>query len=122
MSRSIDAQAISATHKLEREKRLAITLADAAGRETEVTLTSELAAALARVLGEFAAASKPGGAAATKMPSAFAIGAGRYEPVVLVRFEDDAPYGLAPREALRLGRALIAQAQDMAAMPAPLKQ
>lgn len=125
MTEPFAAQAIVATRAESAADRLAITLCDGMGREHTLTLAAETAVALALVLGEFARSARPATssqALPTKMPSEFAIGAGRFEQVVLVRFEDDVPYGLAAEEALRLGRALIAEAEQLAGAPAPLRQ
>lgn len=99
--------------------RLDITLASRAGRQLTVRLTPEVAAAIARLAGEFAHAAQPGAPSLTKLPSEFAIGSGVHDPVVLVRFENDAPYGLSPDTALRLGQALIEEAEHMSLRPAP---
>ena len=56
------------------------------------------------------------------MPDSFAVGSGRYEQVVLVRFEDDVPYGLRAAEARLLGEALIEQADEMAGAPVLMRQ
>ncbi len=125
MTEPFAAQAIVTTRAESAADRLAVTLADTMGCERTLTLTAETAAALALVLGEFARSARPASssqALPTKMPSGFAIGAGRFEQVVLVRFEDDVPYGLAAEEALRLGHALIAEAEQLAGAPAPLRQ
>ena len=106
----------------ENDTRLAVTFADCAGREMTLTLTPEISAALAKLAQAFAQSAGTSGILPTKMPSGFAIGSGRYEPVVLVRFEDDTPYGLSAREAQRLGEALIEEARQMAGVPAPLRQ
>lgn len=99
--------------------RLEITLGGRGGRECIVTLTPEVAAAIARLAGEFAHQAEPGGLSLTKMPSDFAIGTGLHDPVVLVRFENDTPYGLSAETALQLGQALIKEAGQMAVQPLP---
>ena len=119
------AQSIVTTRGGSAADRLAITLADATGRHWTVSLGPETATALARVLEEFARCAKATSGSPlspTKMPSGFAIGAGRFERIVLVRFEDDVPYGLAADEARRLGEALIAEAEQLDGAPAPLTQ
>jgi len=116
------AEAIAADVVERDQRRLSITLSDATGRETAVSLTPEVAAALARIAGEFAQHAEAGDPTPTKMPSGFAIGSGRFEPVVLIRFEDDVPYGLSADHAIRLGRALIAEAKQMTSQPSGLRQ
>ncbi|MEZ5898085.1 MAG: hypothetical protein R3D51_01195 [Hyphomicrobiaceae bacterium] len=125
MTQTFAAQSIVSTRGESPSDRLAITIADAQGREKTVTLSAEMASALAHVLSEFARSSDARAASSvlpTKKPAGFAIGAGRYEPIVLVRFEDDVPYGLAAEEALRLGHALIAEAEQLFDAAVPLRQ
>lgn len=120
-TKTFRAEAITADTR-EDAARLAVTFADAAGRETTLSITPEIAAALAKLAQAFAQSAPASGILPTKMPSGFAIGSGRFEPVVLVRFEDDTPYGLSAGEALRLGEALIEEARQMASVPPPLRQ
>jgi len=125
MTQTFAAQAIVSTQGESASERLAITIADAQGREKTLTLSAEMASALAHVLGEFARSADARAASSvlpTKKPAGFAIGAGRYEPLVLVRFEDDVPYGLAAEDALRLGHALIEEAEQLVDVPVPLRQ
>lgn len=102
--------------------RLLITLADAKGEELTISISTEVAGALARLTSPFMQDPEPGELTPTKMPSEFAIGTGRFEPIVLIRFENDVPYGLSADHAMRLGRALISEAKQMAAQPPPLRQ
>ena len=99
--------------------RLEITLGGRGGQECIVSLTPEVAAAIARLAGEFAHQAGPGGLSLTKMPSGFAIGTGVHDPVVLVRFENDTPYGLSAETAVLLGQALIKEAGQMATQALP---
>jgi hypothetical protein len=52
------------------------------------------------------------------VPSDFSVGRGRFEQVVLVRFENDVPYALAPAMAAELSRELAEEAADVALTPA----
>jgi hypothetical protein len=99
--------------------RLEITLGGQGGNQLALSLTPEVAAAVARLAGEFAHHAEPGRPALTKMPSEFAIGSGVHDPVVLVRFENDTPYGLSAETAMALGQALIDEAEQMATQPQP---
>lgn len=102
--------------------RLGISLADASGRTLNLRLTAELSAALSEVLRDFSTKTASPSAALTKKPDGFAVGTGKHESVVLVRFEDDTPYGLSPREAVVLGRALIEQAELLRNRPSLVLQ
>ena len=86
---------------------LEITLADQAGRPHTVSIARDLAHSLAGALEEFARMGPGAASISTKMPKTFAVGTGRYERVVLLRFEDDIPYGLDADQAAELGHALI---------------
>lgn len=99
--------------------RLEITLGGRGGRECAVSLTPEVAAAIARLASEFAHQAGPGELPLTKMPREFAIGSGVHDPVVLVRFENDTPYGLSAETARQLGQALIEEAGQMTSQPVP---
>lgn len=120
MGNTFDAETIIA-HKVceSGPTRLELTLGGRGGQECIVNLTPEVAAAIARLAGEFAHHAEPGGLSLTKMPSEFAIGTGVHDPVVLVRFENDTPYGLSAETALQLGQALIKEAGQMATQALP---
>ena len=122
MAEVFEAEAIKADVVDEGARRLGVTLCDENGRELTLTISPEIAAALGRIASEFAHHADTGNLTPTKMPNAFAIGSGRFEPIVLVRFENDTPYGLSADHAMRLGRALIAEAKQMASVPPPTRQ
>ena len=103
-------------------KQFEVTFADSNGQLQTIGLTSAIAGTLAKVLADFAVGSHSLGPVATKMPREFAVGVGRLERVVLVRFEDDAPYGLEIDQATQLGRVLIENAEAIAASPKPILQ
>ena len=101
------------------KQRLAISLADASGQTQSLTLTPELATALSLVLQDFSAqTAAPQSAPLTKLPQTFAVGSGVHESLVLIRFEQDAPYALAPDDATELGHALLEQSHILDARPA----
>lgn len=102
---------------------LELALADANGQIKKVRVTADVASVLARTLQEFAdRASKPLDDTLTKVPAAFSVGTGRFENVVLVRFEGDTPYALGAAEAMELGEALIEQAENVGVRPAKVIQ
>ena len=102
---------------------LDVEFCDANGQIRTVRVTADMAATLARTLQEFAArASKIRNDALTKVPATFAVGTGRFDDVVLVRFEDDTPYALGAAEATALGEALIDQAEHVGARPVRARQ
>jgi hypothetical protein len=90
--------------------RLEISLCDVAGECRTISLGANVVAALASLL---AGRSDVKGSDLTKIPDNFAVGHGRHEPFVMVRFEDDPAYGLTAEQALGLGEALIEEAETM---------
>ncbi len=88
---------------------LALTLADAGGHTSSVTLTGDLVSVLAGLLSEHSTIAA-GSTTLTRMPSDFAVGTSLNDRVVLVRFENDIAYGLTPELAADLGYALIDEA------------
>ena len=102
---------------------LDVEFCDANGQIRTVRVSADMAATLARTLQEFAArASKLRNDALTKVPANFAVGTGRFDDVVLVRFEDDTPYALGAAEATALAEALIDQAELVGARPVRVRQ
>ncbi len=91
--------------------RLELSLCDVAGECRTISLGANVVAALVSLL--------EGGAQAkltdvTKIPDSYAVGHGRHEPFVILRFEDDPAYGLTAEQALGLGEALIEEVETVA--------
>ncbi len=94
--------------------RLEISLCDAAGDCRTISLGTSAVAALASVLADHAQMQGPP-RDLTKIPDRYAVGHGRHEPVVMLRFEDDPAYGLTADQALDLGEALLEEAEVVTA-------
>lgn len=125
MSAPLKLQTIRETLVCPDDNRLTITLADSAGRVQLLSITPELAATLVGILNEFASAADctgGRGGCLTKLPKNFAVGAGRYEKLVLLRFEDEAPFALSASDAAELGHALVSEAEALAHQPELLCQ
>jgi hypothetical protein len=87
---------------------------DATGKEIKLRLTADTASSLLKILEDLTSMSAAGTSATlTKRPKAFAVGIGRFERVVLLRFEDDAPYALRPEDAIKLAEALTEQVETV---------
>lgn len=99
------------------EDAVEVTLADASGRKKNLRITADLAQCLAHILAETARSSGGRQLEPTKMPRSFAVGTGKHDAVVLVRFESDAPYGLTADDASELGQALIEQSEAVQERP-----
>ncbi|MET0640664.1 MAG: hypothetical protein ABWZ19_11670 [Hyphomicrobium sp.] len=91
--------------------RLEISLCDATGECRTVSLGANAVSALALLLADH---TRRETGHLTKIPDNFAVGHGRHEPFVMLRFEDDPAYGLTAEQALGLGEALIDEAESMA--------
>jgi hypothetical protein len=122
MQRKLNTDMIVRTHRSADARILEVTFARADGSEQTLRLTVESVASLAGALQDCKLAPQLGGPTPTKMPRHFAVGSGRYEQVVLVRFEDDTPYGLSASQASELGQALVEQAETVGASVVMLRQ
>lgn len=120
MSEEFHADGVVETHGHGDAQSFAVTLVDHGGRRLKIALAPVAVSALAKALSDCATALE--GPIATKRPQDFAVGSGRYEPVVLVRFDLETPYALSPEDALQLGEALIDEAEEAALRPQPLRQ
>lgn len=101
------------------QRLLKVDLASKDGSIKTLCLDPETARLFASVLSEFVEQAEQSARVRnpipmTKIPRSFAVGRARYERLVLVRFEDDAPYALNPSEALELGEALAVEAEALA--------
>jgi hypothetical protein len=95
-------------------ERLEIALCDASGTTRLISLSADAIAALSSLLADHVQKSS-GLNTMTKLPDSFAVGHGRHEPVVMLRFEGDPAYGLTAHQAFELGEALIEEAETITA-------
>ena len=93
--------------------RLEIEFADQAGQHQTVSLSADAVNALAEIIGQFLISNQRSREHLTKLPRHYAVGHGRHEPVVLLRFEDETAYGLSPDQAAELGEALLEEVEAM---------
>ncbi len=122
MKDAFAAVAISRTRRAD-GGALEIQLVDAAGRKTAVRVPAEIALRLAQELLDLAEGASSGlDTSLAKRPKSFAVGSGKYENLVLVRFDDDAPYALDAVDAADLGEALIEQSEDVSERPEKVLQ
>ena len=94
------------------KRRFQMTFVDADGREHAVSIPSAIAADLVPVL-EAVAASQPraAGGEMTRLPKTCAVGHARGDRMVLLRFDDEAPYAIE----LEVAQALAEQLQEQSA-------
>lgn len=116
------AQSLVRTKASDDRKRFELTFINAQGAEQTISVPIDVAAELAPVLSSLAAGTGRGRAHFTKLPTRWAIGAARHERLVLVRFDDDPPYGLDPELAESLWREMREEAESVARQRAPAMQ
>lgn len=102
-------------------ERLEITICNAAGESQTISISPRVAETLSSILGDhFHSAGDFDDL--TKIPERFAVGRGRHEPVVMLRFEDEPAYGLTADQALDLGEALIDEVDAITKVKYPARQ
>jgi len=92
------------------KRRFQLTFVDAKGEEYAISIPSALAADLVPVLESIAALTPRAGAAAemTRLPKTCSVGHATGERLVLLRFDDEAPYAIE----LEVAQALAEQLQE----------
>jgi hypothetical protein len=100
MSDTFLARSLVQTNTSKDRRTFELTFVNARGDKHTLSLPIDVAADLAPVLGSLARSSGGAdGAKFTKIPKQWAVGTARHERLVLLRFDDDPPYGLDPEAA-----------------------
>ncbi|AGK58526.1 hypothetical protein HYPDE_34273 [Hyphomicrobium denitrificans 1NES1] len=94
--------------------RLEVALSDAAGRVQKLSLGPDAVAALVAIASQAPRSNASSPDRLTKLPKCYAVGHGRHEPVVMLRFEDEPAYGLSVTQAEHLAEALLEEAEAVA--------
>ena len=102
--------------------RLEIEFSDVVGQHQTISLSADAIAALAEIVSQVAKSNQRSREHLTKIPRHYAVGSGRHEPVVLLRFEDEHAYGLSPDQAVQLGEALLEEAEAMSTARSSVRQ
>jgi hypothetical protein len=117
------AQSLVQTATSEDRRRFELTFVDARGKKQTVTLPVAVAADLAPVLTALAdGLGDAKGATFTKMPKHWAVGTARHERLVLLKFDDDPPYGLDLDVAETLWREMREETESVSLLQAPALQ
>jgi hypothetical protein len=104
-------------------RRLEMTFVNAEGGRHTVSLPVAIAADLLPVLRSLLSGTNGSRHAQfTKLPKQLAIASARHERLVLLRFDDEPPYGLALDEAESLWRGVREEAATISRLKAPLRQ
>jgi hypothetical protein len=123
MSGKFVAQSLAQTGISGDRRRFEMTFVDADGSKHTVTLPVGVAADLVPVLSSLAAdAGGPSRAQFTKIPKQWAVGAAERERLVLIRFDDDPPYGLDLKVAETLWREMRQETENVSLLKAPALQ
>jgi len=94
--------------------RLELVVSDAAGRSQTLSVGPDALAALSAITAGLIHSDSQTAQQLTKIPSRYAVGHGRHEPVVMLRFEDETAYGLSVTQAETLAEALLEEAEAVA--------
>jgi hypothetical protein len=117
------AQSLAETKTSDDRRRFELTFVDARGEKQTVSLPIGVAADLVPVLNSLTAGL--GGAKCanfTKMPKQWAVGTAQHERLVLLKFDDDPPYGLDLKVAETLWREVRQETESVSRLKAPAVQ
>jgi hypothetical protein len=104
------------------KRRFQLTFIDADGKECALSIPSALAADLVPVLESIAAmAPRPGGPSEmTRLPKTCSVGHATGERMVLLRFDDEAPYAIELEVAQALAEQLQVQSVELSESARPV--
>src|SRR5262249_19005300 len=122
MGEHFAAQSLVQTKASEDRRRFELTFVDAEGREQVVSLPTRIAAGLVPGLESLLGAGGPRGGRFARIPRQDAVGTARHERLVLIKFDDDPPYGLDLSVAKTLWREVRKEAESVARQKAPALQ
>jgi hypothetical protein len=123
MSRTFRAQSLAQTKVAKDGRSFEMTFVDAAGAKRTISLSRQVAADLVPVLTSLAEGlDRPQGPQFTKVPKEWAVGRAQHERLVLIKFDEDPPYGLAIDEAAHLWREVREEAEIVSMLGEPVRQ
>jgi hypothetical protein len=116
-------QSLAETRTSEDRRRFELTFVDARGRKQTISVPVGIAADLVPVLNSLAEGlGGAKGAKFTKMPRQWAVGTAQHERLVLLKFDDDPPYGLDLKVAETLWREVREETESVSRLKAPAVQ
>ena len=123
MSKTFVAQSLAETNVSADRRRFELTFTDAKGRCQTISLPAAVAADLVPVLNALAESLDAANSARfTKMPRQCAVGSAERERLVLLKFDDDPPYGLDLEVAESLWREMREETENVSLLKAPALQ
>jgi hypothetical protein len=115
------AQSLVETKTSADHRRFELTFVDADGRKQTISVPAGVAADLVPVLNSLEAGVAKR-AKLTKMPRQWAVGTAQHERLVLLKFDDDPPYGLDLEGAETLWREVRDETESVSRLKAPAVQ
>jgi hypothetical protein len=123
MSKKFYAQSLVRTETGKDNASLELTFVDARGNTETINVPGRIAMDLGEVLTSLAGQlAENCDAKLTRVPKLCAVGHARHEGLVLIRFDDDPPYGLEVDKASELWRELRQEAERMSHLKVPTRQ
>ena len=117
------AQSLVQTGTSEDRRRFELTFVDARGQKQTISVPTAVAADLVPVLNALAEGLEGAkGATFTKMPRQWAVGTAQHERLVLLKFDDDPPYGLDLKVAETLWREVREETESVSRLKVPALQ
>ena len=90
--------------------------------DATLSLSADALAALAEIVSQFSKSTSISGEHLTKIPKHYAVGHGRHERFVLLRFEDEPAYALTPDQAANLSEALLEEVEAISTVRYSMRQ
>jgi hypothetical protein len=122
-TKTFRAQSLAQTRTSKDQRSFEMTFVDAAGAKRTISMPLQMAADLVPVLSALAdgvgRSSRP---QFTKVPKEWAVGRAQHERLVLIKFDEDPPYGLAIDDAAHLWREVREEAEIVSLMGEPVRQ
>jgi hypothetical protein len=115
------AESLAETRTSEGGRRVELTFVDATGTRQTLSLASRIAAELVPVI-ESLCPDGANGPQFTKRPKHCSVGRARYERLVLIKFDDDPPYGLDVEDAEALWRGVCEETESVSLIKQPALQ
>lgn len=98
-------------------RRLELTFVDADGQPYAISIPSAIAADLVPVLEQVAATQRARAGEMTRLPKTCAVGHARADRMLLLRFDDEAPYAIDLEVAQALAEQLQEQSEELSEAP-----
>ena len=123
MAKTFRAQSLAQTRTAKDGRSFDMTFVDAAGAERTINVPLQVAADLLPVLSSLAESlARAKGPQFTKVPKEWAVGRAQHERLVLIKFDEDPPYGLAIDDAAHLWREVREEAEIVSLLGEPVRQ